>query len=260
MVYGSNASPLWRMIRRSARENRALLRSRWRIPLATARALLDAEHLLASQIIGLLQPRGNALSGHGEEVRPAVAAFHKNLFHLYAALELTTGGLTGPARVLFRTMFEALYLGKFCVVRSDDALVTRWATGKPVSLSVDVFRRIAHPTLSETQTFWTAACRAVHATVYSGQVPFAYDEDLVREAGSNVAILLALLVCSYHLLSQHLLTPGIWYHMRRYFPADAKLMVRRRARCKCLAAQAQRLMSRPARTLVREYVACWHVS
>ncbi len=259
MVYRSKASPLWRMIRCSTHKNRALLRSHWRIPLATARALLDAEHLLASQFIGLLRPGGSAISGHGEEVRPAVAAFHKNLFHLYAALELTTAGLTGPARALFRTMFEALYLGKFCVVRSDDTLVTRWATGKPVSLTVDVFRRIAHPTLLETQTFWRAGCRAVHATVYSGQDRVAHHEDLALEAGSNVAILLALLVCSYHLLSQHLLTPRIWYYMRRYFPADAKLMVRRRARCKRLAAHAQRLMNCPARTLVREYVARWRV-
>ena len=260
MVYGSNASSLWRVIRRSTQEARTLLRSRWRIPLATARALLDAEHLLASQFIGLLRPGGTAISGHGEEVRPAVAAYHKNLFHLYAALELTTAGLTRPAQVLFRTMFEALYLGKFCVVRSDDALVTRWATGKPVSLTVDVFRRIAHPTLSETETFWRAGCQAVHATVYSGQVGVPPGEDLVLEAGSNVTILLALLVCSYHLLSQHLLSPGIWYHMRRYFPARAKLMVRRRARCKRLAVQAHRLMNRPARTLVREYVARWRVS
>jgi hypothetical protein len=245
-------------MREAIRQNRTLIRNQWRAPLQTTHDFLDAQYLFASQVVGFLSLDAATFSGHGQEVVPAAAAFHKNLFHLYAALDLTQRGMIGPARVLFRVMFEALYLGKFSLVTGDVKLVKKWLEGEPISVVADVFRRIARPTIVEGRTFWSAACAAVHATVFSGQ-PHPHYDRLRQEVGSNIAILLGLLLCSHHLLGQHLLTKRTWYYYRRYFREATARMEQRRARCNKLAARARRFLSSSARQLVREYTATWQV-
>jgi hypothetical protein len=258
-MYGRDAKPFSLLMREVTRQNRALIRNNLLTPLETARRFLDAQYLFASEFAGLLRPGGSAFSGHGQEVSPAFAAFGKNLFHLYAALDLTARGVIGPSRVLFRVILEALYLGKFCVVSGDDRLVHRWLAGKPVSLTADVFRRIAAPKIVEGRTLWAEACRLAHASVFSGQFLPEFD-NLNQEAGYSLAVLLGLLLCNHHLLGQHLLTPGIWYFHRRYMRQKTLRMERRRTRCWNVAAQARPLITDPTRQFVREYVAKWRTT
>src|SRR5712691_324354 len=97
----------------------------------------------------------------------------------------------------------------------------------------------------------------VHATAYVGQYDASYPK-LRGDIRQNLAVILMLLCCSHHLLTQHILTQVICYYINRYSDeADIERFAKHRAAARSLAGSIRRSLSKPARTLTKEFCGRW---
>jgi hypothetical protein len=181
------------------------------------------------------------------------SCFHKTLFSLHAAHELTMDGLYGVARPHLRQAFESLMIAKFCAIDPESDVFDKWIDGVDLYFTNAILRKLAQPLMEEFADAWRLLCQWSHATVYANQLTM--DIDTTREqAGLNIAFVSVLINFAYHLLNTHVLTPSIKYYAKRYGRSDDKAP---RASLKSSMAVLRECLGPDSRSLVRDYKARW---
>jgi hypothetical protein len=177
------------------------------------------------------------------------SCFHKNLFSIYAALDLTERGFHGPARPNMRHAYEALLITKYCSTAQNKSLFEKWMAGKPIHISREVFAEVVTPKTDTLREFWLLLCSYTHASKYAQQVHFAmYDEKPFYDVLLNFVFIRMLLECNYHILVSHLATSRIKYYVNYY--GDSTLVSSAKRDIKKLFSKSRKeMLPLPKRTI-----------
>jgi hypothetical protein len=206
--YGLDNIELTQIFHKLGLSNRKILRGKFNEEFSVLEETLNLEYEIAAHylwVLGMEQPV--------DSVYPILfSCFHKNLFSVFTALDLTKKGFFGSARPIIRHAFEGLLIAKFCSTARNRELFRRWENGMAIFISKDVLRKVQHPDLNEIGRFWGLLCGYTHASTCAQQVHFGQDEtDLIWNVGLNLVFIKILLECNYHVLGSHLITPSIKY-------------------------------------------------
>lgn len=193
--------------------NQKLLRKKVGGEFSILEEILNLEYGIATHylwVLGMEQPI--------DSVYPILlSCFHKNLFSVFTALDLTERGFYGSARPIMRHAFESLIIAKFCSTSTNKELFKKWESGMAIYLSKDVLKKVQHPNLYEIGRFWGLLCDYTHASTCAQQVHLGQDEkDLIWNVRLNLVFIKILLECNYHILGTHLITPTMKYNENRY--------------------------------------------
>lgn len=142
-------------------------------------------------------------------------ALSKNMYSFFSAYSLTIDGLVGPARLLFRNIFEFLIISKFTSLSNDISFIEKWNDGKDISLRKDIFSKIIEPNSIEIKSFWKLLCEYTHGTIYSLQIDINAKR-YKREIDLNIIYLRMLLEMNYHVLNTHFINKSIAYYANSY--------------------------------------------
>jgi hypothetical protein len=119
-------------------------------------------------------------------------------------------------------------------------------------------KKIVTPELKELKIIWGALCNVSHTTIYSYQV-FTSFEDIEREIAGNLAILIMLLGCNFHLINKHYVTRQMAYLAKEYHSEEGEFQ-RRRDAAKIAVQKATIFISAQAREVIRDYSRVWQLA
>lgn len=148
-----------------------------------------------------------------EHTRISLIALYKNLISLYSTIELTSQGLYGPARIIFRNIYEYLIISKSVAIRKDNTLLDKWETGKNISLQREIFSKVITPNSLAMRQFWDLLCKLTHGTIHSMQVMLRYD-GIKEDLYVNIAFMKMLLDMNYHVLNTYVANRSIQYYTK----------------------------------------------
>lgn len=180
-------------------------------------------------------------------------AYMKSTLGIYASYDLTIKGLFGPARSLFRYVFEFLLIAKFCSITEDFDLFKKWEGGGKISIQKQIFNNIEKPKMEEMNNFWESLCRYTHATIYSMQPNFNIKGN-EKDIQINLIFILLLLECNYHLLNVHYANSSRMY-FTKYFKNDEVQKLRKEIRF--ILNHYKKRLTPSSKRLVMEYCANW---
>ena len=185
------------------------------------------------------------------------SAVHKNFIALHASLKLTSVGLYGPARSIFRHTYEALLIAKFCSVSADTLIYEKWKEGDIVRLANGVLKKIKHPDTEFLFEFWGLMSEYSHATIYSQQISLNI-ENKPNEVPLNFVYLSILLECLYHLINRHLITSSMIYYTRRY-RRGADTLASLKKKMRMLLEESRAGLPVTPKKIIRSYCAEWQL-
>jgi hypothetical protein len=217
---------------------------------------IDTQHEYVELFFGLLEHRH--LTHHGDAEKPIFSAVIKNEIALYSSLVLTLDGLHGSGLALLRSVYEALMIAKFASLRKSDNLISKWIAGETIYFSNAILKKIVTPELQELKILWGALCNVSHATIYSYQVLTRF-EDIEEEIVANLAILIMLLCCNFHLINKHYVTKEMAYLAKEYHGKEGEFK-RRQDAAKIGVKTATIFISAQARQVIREYSRVWQLA
>lgn len=252
--YGSNAPLLSKMLADAKELNRSELLGLYGVESAAVVAALDHLHALAAFHSWTFEGWADAVPHEAHAV--LFACFHKTLFSLHAAHELTLDGLYGIARPHLRHAFESLMIAKFCATDPDADVYDKWIDGLDLYFTNGLLRRLAHPETGEFSRVWGLLCQWSHATVFANQL--SLDLETTREEASlNLALIGVLVHFTYHLLNSHILTPTIKYYSQRY--REESSCAQSRAGLKVALATLREDLGPGSRRLIKDFRATWRM-
>lgn len=252
--YGSKAPLLSKMLADAKALNRAELLEIYDSESTAVVDALDHLHALAAFHSWTFNGWADAVPHPAHEA--LFACFHKTLFSLHAAHELTLDGLYGVARPHLRHAFESLMIAKFCATDPDADLYDKWVDGVDLYFTKGLLRKLAHPETDEFARVWNLLCQWSHATVFANQLTL--DLDTTREEASlNLSLIGVLIHFSYHLLNSHILTPTIKYYSQRY--REEESCAKNKACLKIALATLRADLGPGSRRLIRDFKATWRV-
>ena len=188
------------------------------------------------------------------------SAYHRNLFALYASVELTNKGLFGPSRSILRHVFESLVIGKFCSLTTNNDVYLRWQQGQTIYFTNNVLNKIKKPSSTVFKEYWGIMSEFVHASVYAQQMSFDW-EHLHGNIQFNWDLTLALIECHYHLLISHLITPSISYYADyasfHSGQNERTKLSQRKKLIRSLFSDAKKSSIPPFRRLIRDFKRTW---
>lgn len=254
ILYGRNAPLLSKMLAEAKALNRSGLLDAFEAESNAVVAALDHLHALAAFHSWTFNSWADAIPHAAHAV--LFPCFHKTLFSLHAAHELTLDGLYGVARPHLRHAFESLMIAKFCATDPDADLYDKWVDGIDLYLTNGLLKKLSYPETDEFATAWSLLCRWSHATVFANQL--SLDLDTTREeADLNLALIGVLIHFSYHLLNSHILTPTIKYYSRRY--GKKSTCAQSKADLKVALAILRERLGPGSRRLIKDFRATWRI-
>lgn len=251
--YARTDVSLIKRFRQETRENEQIILKTVKEELWLIEKVFDTEYKIASYYFWTLNgliPRSHLMSN-------LLSTFHKNLFAFYAALELTRKGLFGSARPLMRTIFESLMISKFCSISRNKYLLQKWGDGETIYFTNSIVKNILFPQPAVFQDFWKIVCLYSHPTIFSQQISLNIKEER-KELLLNFVFLKILFVCSYHLLSRHLINSRMRYYVDSYLQNIEKTMLKNlRKDIRNLFVLLKRDMSVDSKNLIKCYRSVW---
>lgn len=145
-----------------------------------------------------------------------MAGYLKGMYSLFSGMELTLNGYYGSARIIFRHVFEFLIISKYSSLTQDERFIKHWEKGGNIGIGKQVLKKIKNKNIDCVNSFWEELCMFNHATSYSQQIGVR-NEDIKEQTPGNMAIIIILLNCNYHLLTQHVLHKKVKYYGNEYF-------------------------------------------
>jgi hypothetical protein len=215
-----------------------------------AEDLLNVQHTLVVHHNWMLMTFIKLNASHAVDLIAAIV--HKNFFLLHVALDQSSQGMFGPARVLLRPAFEGLLLAKGCAVTGETSLLDQWTAGDQVNVSTSVLNRLTAPDNRAMKDFWRVLCQYAHATVYSMQGGEKFNHDQVEE---TLGLVILLLTMNGHLIKQHLISRSMSYYATRYGEPD--LVQKEQRRLRLLIDKAAPIFSSEGRAVLKSYRAKW---
>lgn len=215
---------------------------------------LDDLHGLASFHMWAITSWADATPHPANDV--LFSCFHKTLFNIHAAHQLTLDGLYGVARPHLRQSFESLMIAKFCASNPDSDIYDRWIDGMDFYFSNGILKKLVHPNIKEFSETWQLMSQWSHATVFASQLSLTV-ETSQEEAGLNIAFIGVFLHFMQHLLNTHILTPTVKYYAARYGKSSRGVQAKARLK-KSLPLLASRF-GPGSRRLVRDFKATWQL-
>ncbi|MBD2522827.1 hypothetical protein [Nostoc sp. FACHB-133] len=243
-------------LEKERQRNRILAQESFTERISVIKNCIDTQHEYIELFFGLLQHRH--LTQHGDAEKPIFSAVIKNEIALYSSLILTLDGLHGSGLALLRSVYEALMIAKFASIRKSDNLISKWIAGETIYFSNAILKKIVTPELKELKILWGALCNVSHATIYSYQV-FTRFEDIEQEVAGNLAILIMLLGCNFHLINKHYVTREMAYLAKEYHREGGEFQ-RRRDAAKIAVQKATIFISSQAREVIRDYSRVWQLA
>ncbi|MEJ6482349.1 hypothetical protein N0Y54_13635 [Nostoc punctiforme UO1] len=243
-------------LEKERQRNRSLAQKNFSERISVIKNCIDTQHEYIELFFGLLQHRH--LTQHGDAEKPIFSAVIKNEIALYSSLILTLDGLPGSGLALLRSVYEALMIAKFASIRKSDNLISKWIAGETIYFSNAILKKIVTPELKELKILWGALCNVSHATISSYQV-FTSFEDIEREIAGNLAILIMLLCCNFHLINKHYVTRQMAYLAKEYHSEEGEFQ-RRRDAAKIAVQKATIFISAQAREVIRDYSRVWQLA
>ncbi len=252
-MYGLNDPPFTVLAGDAIAQNTAKIAARAQSDIERTEALLNLQYRFGCHFVGVLVN----LVAMTPLDRLRFSAFHKNLVAVFACLQLARSGLHGSTGPMLRHAFESLMLAKFCSIRPDEALASRWLNGEIIYLGNTVLRKIRQPDPAPFWEVWGMLSDQAHSTIYSQQVAFDVDKEQ-RDVLVTFALMQMLLECNYHLLSSHLFTSRLEYYARAYI--DPYGIPELRVRAKELHRQCRSRLGKSAVKFISAYKSGWHVA
>lgn len=141
---------------------------------------------------------------------------YNNLITLLSIVDLIEKGLLGPAKILFRNIYESLLIGKLIGTTKNYDYYNRWYNGKQFSMKKDVFSKITLEPSNESLKFWDILNKYTHSTIFS------YGELQINKEEINhlIVIIKTLLCMNFHLLNSFILSEYRYYlttYMGNYY-------------------------------------------
>ncbi|MDR3625450.1 MAG: hypothetical protein P4L45_01370 [Ignavibacteriaceae bacterium] len=180
------------------------------------------------------------------------STLHKNYFAFYSSYKQTLFGLYGPSRIFLRYIYEGLVISKYCSISEDNRIYQRWEDGEVIYFSNSILKKISEPTKSALEEMWNILCNFSHANKYSLQVSLSTDE-VFKEIGLNLPLLIALLECNYHLLNSHFITKSMLNSYKSAFEWEPLKALKQKQRITIRNA----MITKKTRTFVREFNKTW---
>ncbi|MCC5642052.1 hypothetical protein LC607_03555 [Nostoc sp. CHAB 5824] len=243
-------------LEKERQRNLTLAQEKFPERISVIKNCIDTQHEYVELFFGLLQHRH--LTQHGDAEKPIFSAVIKNEIALYSSLILTLDGLHGSGLALLRSVYEALMIAKFASLRKNDNLISKWIAGETIYFSNAILKKIVTPELKELKILWGALCNVSHATIYSYQVLTRF-EDVEKQIAANLAILIMLLGCNFHLINKHYITREMAYLAKEYHSKEGEFQ-RRRDAAKIAVQTATIFISPQARQVIREYSRVWQLA
>lgn len=250
--YSSKSATFTSIFDLASKANKRRIKTNYGADIERARSFIDLQYRLASEYAWLFDsPAGAQIS----EVNTVLfGSFHKGLIALTASVDLTSRGLTGPARPLLRWVFEACLIAKFCSSHPSSDVFDRWVDGHDVSLTFAVLKKLNKPNTKALAELWKLLCQYTHSSVYAMQVDIS-EKSTDEEFGFNVVITDLLLAWLYHLLNRHIITSSMEYYQYRY--RDQEVVRNLRAQAKVLIEESRKQFERPTSQLLKDFCTSW---
>lgn len=185
------------------------------------------------------------------------ATLHKNYFAFYSSYKQTVSGLYGPARIFLRYIFEGLIISKYCSLTEDDRIYQRWAHGEVIYFSNSILKKLAEPTKSIFGEMWEIMCNFSHSNVYSLQISLS-PEEVSKEIGLNLSLLVSLLICNYHLLNSHFISRSLLNSYKSVFEWEPMKNAKRQQRITII--NANKMITKETRRFVIEFNKTWLIN
>ncbi|MEH2239655.1 hypothetical protein [Nostoc sp.] len=243
-------------LEKERQRNRSLAQEKFSERISVIKNCIDTQHEYAELFFGLLEHR--YLTQHSDAEKPIFSAVIKNEIALYSSLILTLDGLHGSGLALLRSVYEALMIAKFASLRKNDNLISKWVAGETIYLSNAILKKIVNPEIKQLKSLWGTLCNVSHATIYLYQVLTRF-EDIEKEIAVNLAILIMLLGCNFHLINKHYVTKEMAYLAKQYHRKEGEFQ-RCRDAAKIAVQTATTFISAPARQVIREYSRVWQLA
>ena len=177
---------LYELLKQSGQSNAPRIDTAYKHVLPEIIDLFNVEHRVAGHTLGCL--RLPDFAGSLPAQSAILSTFHKNQFLLFAAVELSRSGLYGSANNLLRSIYEGLLIAKFCSFQSSTDVFDKWSNGKYVQVTNDIFNKIKKPEPIELRDILRGLNQVSHATVYSQQIAYEYD-DMANEVGQTLSLI-----------------------------------------------------------------------
>ncbi|MEH2161982.1 MAG: hypothetical protein V7K38_13280 [Nostoc sp.] len=242
-------------LEKERQRNRSLAQEKFSERISVIKNCIDTQHEYVELFFGLLGHRH--LTQHGDAETPIISAVIKNEIAIYSSLILTLDGLHGSGLALLRSVYEALMIAKFASLRKNDNVISKWIAGETIYFSNSILKKIVTPELKELKNLWEALCNVSHATIYSYQVLTKFED--IEEVSANIAILIVLLGCNFHLINKHYITKEMAYLAKQYHSKEGEFE-RCRDAAKIAVKTATIFISDPARQVIREYSRVWQLA
>lgn len=238
------------------KRNRFLAQEKFSELISIIQKCIDTQHEYVALFYGFIGQRH--FTQHSDAETPIFSAVVKNEIALYSSLVLTLDGLYGSGLAHIRSVYEALMIAKFASIRQSDPLISKWIAGETIYFSNAILKKILAPEFKEMKILWEALCHVSHATVYSYQIATKF-EDIEQEISRNLAIILMLLRCNFHLINKHYVTSSMVYLAKAYHSNEGEFQ-RRRDAAKIAAQTAANCVSKQGRQLINEYCRVWQLA
>ena len=255
LEYGHDAPSLISQLSSACAENRvtldgAIARTFWRIERS-----LDIQFKLLGQVLWMF---GGSFAPKSESERIALGLYHKTFLGNFAAYQLLTQGLFGPARPLLRHSFESYVLAKFFIVAEDERLALKWRNAEMYVLGRDVLRKIGAPDVEPLRKFWGVLSDHTHASIVSLQGTVDVTEPdhhwTLRETLVHFEMILQ---CGFHVLNSHLITRSmVWY--ASHYREESHIAELRRV-IREIFTEARPIFNERARFLVHTFRRKWTI-
>jgi hypothetical protein len=181
------------------------------------------------------------------------AAHLKNMNTIFSNIELTSYGLYGSSRILLRQIFEFLIIAKYSSLTHDEKFIEHWQNGGQIGIGKQVFQKIKIKEFEKIGKFWKILCDFNHATSLSNQIGLKY-KYVKDEIVGDFAIILILLNCNYHMLTQHIIDTRMKYYGSYYFSTDNKNDI---IKCRNLMKSSRNFISNEGIAIIRFYISKW---
>lgn len=257
-LYDLDGQELTAYLRKSRDENNRIVSIQFSDTLIRIDTIFNIQHKIANPFFKALvvqQYMYEELSGIQKLL---FSTYHKNIFSLFAAFELTKAGLHGPAKASLRHAFEALMIAKLCSLTLNKNLLSRWIEGKHISLGRDVLRNIQVPDTEPFWKLWGILSDYTHATIHAQQVTLQAQHEL-KQIKLNLVLLQVLLECNYHLLNSHFATARLNHYVATYGDLDKSTMPTLRKQARLVFRETGADMSKESIRLIAAYKRRWLV-
>jgi len=133
----------------------------------------------------------------------------KSFSSLYSSFTLEKEGHFGSSRILFRYVYEYLIIGKYYAVTYDDAILRKWRQKNKTQRNDISIRKLLNTVNNINPKpllrFWSELCDFTHATKYSQQIGYSYNEYKI-EFAINQGFIVILLDMMFHFMHRQFVT------------------------------------------------------